>query len=154
MPSIASLLDTIHKQHPDLTLTESSGFSWSADTRMICYDRLAQHADMHLLHELAHAVLEHSTYTRDIQLIGLERDAWQYAITHLAVHYKVDFDETVIQDSLDTYRDWLHARSTCPSCQANGIQVKQRRYKCVACLNQWHVNEARLCGLRRKNISI
>lgn len=102
-----------------------------------------------LLHELSHAVLNHTDYLKDIGLLELERNAWDYAQTTLAPLYDVTIEEDIVQDSLDTYRDWLHARSTCPECGATGLQVKQRDYKCVACQTTWHVNDARFCALRR-----
>lgn len=106
-----------------------------------------------LLHELAHAVLKHADYTRDIELIEMERDAWDHARTVLAPRYSVPIDDAIIEDSLDTYRDWLHARSTCPDCQAIGIQIKLHHYRCLACGAQWKVNDARICALRRYKLS-
>ncbi|MCY1379960.1 hypothetical protein D9M68_895230 [compost metagenome] len=83
----------------------------------------------------------------------MERDAWRYAKEKLGSNYKVTITDTVIQDSLDTYRDWLHARSTCPNCQATGMQNRKRHYRCIACQHVWRVNDARICGLRRYSLS-
>ena len=62
-------------------------------------------------------------------------------------------NEEVIQEHLDTYRDWLHARSICPSCTANGYQISSHTYECPACLHTWRVNEARICALRRYSLT-
>lgn len=97
--------------------------------------------------------LGHQDYDKDIRLIQMERDAWAYATASLAARYNVDISDDTVQTALDTYRDWLHARSQCPSCQATGVQVKQHTYKCLACSRLWKVNEARLCALRRYKLN-
>lgn len=118
---------------------------------MVFYDQTAvDHAS--LLHELAHAILDHKTYARDIELIELERDAWTHAQATLAPTYNIAIGTNQIEDALDTYRDWLHARSTCPNCQATGVQTERNAYKCLACLSKWRVNDARICALRRYKI--
>ena len=81
----------------------------------------------------------------------MEREAWDEVIK-LAEKYNVSIDPKNIQLTLDTYRDWLHKRSTCPKCQANGVQDGAKSYQCVACSHKWRVNEARICALRRYNI--
>jgi len=101
-----------------------------------------------LLHELAHALLNHIDYSRDIELLVMERQAWDKA-KELATKYDLEIEDEFIQSNLDTYRDWLHSRSTCPKCNANGLQIKSSLYHCLACNNKWRVNEARTCALRR-----
>lgn len=149
MPSTASFLPRITADHARYTFTPGDHFRWSADTHKITYDPTDTHAKEHILHELAHALLGHNDYDRDIELIGIERDAWQYAKDNLGPKYGVTIHEQTIQGSLDTYRDWLHARSTCPNCQATGLQYKKYHYRCIACRHIWRVNDSRLCGLRR-----
>jgi lipopolysaccharide biosynthesis regulator YciM len=106
---------------------------------------------MLLIHELAHALLNHKNYRRDIELIEMETAAWHEAKQY-GEKYNVEIKEDVIQDHLDTYRDWLHARSSCPNCLATGYQTKHLTYECPACTHSWKVNEARLCALRRYGI--
>ena len=81
----------------------------------------------------------------------MERQAWDKAID-LADTYDAHIDDSIIETTLDSYRDWLHARSTCPTCSATGLQVKNRTYNCPVCHGQWRVNEARICALRRYNL--
>ena len=78
----------------------------------------------------------------------MERAAWDKAL-ELAKTVNVDIDEELIETSLDTYRDWLHDRSTCPSCNATGIEASKQQYECISCHTTWRVNEARDCSLRR-----
>lgn len=149
MPSTRSLIKRLRADFPGYTFESSTGFWWSASKRTIHLDPHAPHSDMYSLHELSHAILDHNGYEYDIDLVKLERDAWEYAKKVLADEYDTAIDEQLVQDNLDTYRDWLHARSTCPDCEAIGLQTRQRSYRCLACGHQWRVNEARICALRR-----
>ncbi len=153
MPSIASLVHKLARDYPEYTFSPGDHFRWASGSLEITYDPSNKHANEHTLHELAHALLKHTDYSRDIQLITIERDAWQCARDELGPQYEVAITDTVIQDSLDTYRDWLHARSTCPNCQATGMQYKKHHYHCVACQHTWRVNDARVCGLRRYKVA-
>ena len=74
--------------------------------------------------------------------------AWDKAL-QLAPEYDVAITDELIEESLDTYRDWLHSRSLCPHCNATGVQTATRHYQCLACHHAWRVNEARTCALRR-----
>lgn len=151
MPSTTSLVTKLQQDYPEIAFAAGDEFRWSPSEATILYDPRT-HDNASLLHELAHALLHHTTYTKDIELIEMERDAWSYACTQLTNHYDTTISDEQIQGSLDTYRDWLHARSTCPRCKATGVQVKQRQYKCLACTTNWRVNEARVCALRRYTI--
>ena len=149
MPAITLLIKQLKTDYPDLSFVISDSFMWSADKKTVFIDHSQPNATSYCLHELSHAILNHNNYRRDMDLMKLERDAWEYAYTTLAPHYTIKIPSDVVQDNLDTYRDWLHARSTCPSCQATGLQTSEKAYKCLACGQMWHVNEARICALRR-----
>jgi hypothetical protein len=149
MPSIDLLIKRLKEDFSDLTFVEEDHFSWAPNTKTVAFSPSEPDAMERLLHELAHAKLDHHDYDRDIDLIAMERDAWQLACTELSQKYEVPINTEVIETHMDTYRDWLHARSTCPHCTATGLQIGHRSYKCVACLKTWDVNEARVCGLKR-----
>ena len=78
----------------------------------------------------------------------MEMAAWGEA-KRLGLDLNIDVPEDDAEDHLDTYRDWLHARSTCPNCTATGFQKNASTYACPACTQEWSVNEARICQLRR-----
>jgi hypothetical protein len=151
MQSISSLITSLTKDFPDYTFSPADEFRWSPHDQTIFFDLHSTDCAA-LLHEVSHAILKHSTYTRDIELLELERQAWQYAAKHMTSAYGIDITDDQIEDSLDTYRDWLHARSACPTCSATGLQVSKDTYKCIACMGQWRVNDARICELRRYKI--
>ncbi len=151
MQLITSLASKLQADFPAYTFTASDTFYWSSDQAQIAFDSNSEDTAA-LLHELSHAVLAHAEYQKDITLIEMERDAWHYATSQLAPRYNVTITDSMVQDALDTYRDWLHARSTCPQCKATGVQTKADQYKCIACSTKWRVNEARVCALRRYRI--
>lgn len=148
MLSISLLVRRLETDFPIYLFKPSDEFRWSPGESTVYYSPTS-HDNALLLHELSHAILAHKEYTRDIGLLELEREAWEYARHMLAANYSVTIPEDIIQDSLDTYRDWLHGRSTCPHCNATGIQVRSNRYRCISCGTLWRVNDGRTCALRR-----
>jgi len=131
-----------------LTLKKGELFSWNYTACAITYNPDIENTEAYLLHEFSHALLGHKEYAKDIELLNMERAAWDKALI-IADTFNVDIGEDLIEESLDTYRDWLHNRSTCPNCSATGIETSNQLYECVACHTTWHVNEARDCSLRR-----
>lgn len=148
MRSTSSLAKQLQNDYPALRFAPGDAFHWSPDTTTISYIPDSDDTP-DLLHELAHALLKHRDFARDILLLAMERDAWQYARQFLATTYDTPISEDTIDSALDSYRDWLHERSVCPKCKATGIQIKQSTYKCLACTATWTVNDARTCALRR-----
>lgn len=149
MQSTRSLAKQLTQDFPEFHFVASDVTMWDPSTATIRYnpdDTVAE-----LLHELGHGTLGHNDYRRDIALLGYERDAWQKAIS-VAADYEVEIDDEAVQDHLDTYRSWLHARSVCPTCQQNGVQIADSTYRCIDCHAEWSVNEARTCALRRRTI--
>jgi len=147
MPSIRSLLPKLAAAYPAISFTPGTRFAWSPDTHTVYYDEAANNPEL-LLHELAHGILGHHDYSKDVELVAMESQAWDKAL-ELSATFAVVIGNDMVQDSLDTYREWLHARSTCPNCEATGYQSGKDTYSCIACTHTWRVNEARICALRR-----
>lgn len=148
MPSTLSLLPKLKKDFPQLVFTAGARYAWSPDARTVFFDESDPENTGLLLHELAHGLLDHHDYSKDVELVAMESAAWDKA-RQIAPGYNVQITDDTVQDTLDTYREWLHARSTCPACEATGYQSGKSDYTCVACAHVWRVNEARLCALRR-----
>jgi len=147
MLSTISLIKNLKIDFPQFIFKRSSCFLWSHSDNTIYYTD--EKDDFRLLfHELSHALLNHTDYERDIELIAIEREAWDKT-KEIALKYAVVITDDYIQSNLDTYRNWMHERSTCPKCNASGVQTKKHDYKCLACGQQWHVNDAKTCALRR-----
>ncbi len=142
-----SLLRKLIVEYPEINFSEGDHFYWSPKTVTITYSYAPEHdmKDVTLLHELAHALLSHASFTTDFELLLMEVAAWDKALL-IGKLYAIDIPEDHIQKCLDTYRDWLHLRSTCPACTCNGLQNKQsREYKCPNCTATWSVSASRLC---------
>ena len=154
MAKTSSLLGKLRDDFPDIHFEIGDDFYWSPTTRTIHTTPVNTPEDrLTLLHEVAHAKLGHSHFKRDIDLIRIEREAWDHVRETLAPHYGLKASDDDIEDMLDTYREWLHARSTCPDCSLTGIQTDSARYHCLGCGNDWLVNDARRCGLRRYSVA-
>jgi len=151
MRSKNSLTSKLQIDYPQFLFKKANRFLWSPSDQTIYYTEDKDDYSVFLLHELAHGLLDHADYDQDIELVVMERKAWDKVVS-LAKKYDVKIKKDIIQSTLDTYRDWLHARSTCPNCKTTGIQVSKKNYICPACNCKWSVNEARICTLRRYKI--
>jgi hypothetical protein len=145
------LLETLKTDLPSLQFVAGEAFYWSPKDNTINYklDLENETSVWALLHEVAHCLLQHTTYNSDFELMQLEVAAWHKA-EKLAKHYGVTIDPEHIQDCLDTYRDWLHRRSTCPTCGVVSLQKDSQTYQCFNCQTQWHVSNSRFCRPYRR----
>lgn len=154
MAKTSSLAAKLQLDFPDIRFESSDDFYWSPSTSTIHAPVITDKKDtLTLLHEVAHALLGHHHFKRDIDLIRIEREAWDYVRDTLAPRYAIPAREDDIEDMLDTYREWLHARSTCPQCSLTGIQTDTSLYRCLGCGSDWRVNDARRCGLKRYSLA-
>lgn len=152
MHSTTSLISQLKVDYPQFLFKQSDKFLWSPSEQAIYYKANNDKDSDLILHELSHALLNHFDYDRDIELVTMESQAWDKSI-EIANKYNVAVNYSDIQSYLDTYRDWLHKRSTCPICTATGMQIKKDIYSCLACNHQWKVNEARIHNLKRYKIT-
>ena len=151
------LLAKLRRDFPDLKFTAGTRFIWSPATSQVIYKKSnleEESAIWALLHEVGHAVLGHGKYSSDFELVKLESAAWAEA-EKLAKRYGQQIDQDHIQDCLDTYRDWLYQRSTCPTCTVTSLQTDSKTYTCFNCGTTWQVSKSRLCrAYRRKQKEI
>ncbi|MBX4201993.1 hypothetical protein KW803_03855 [Candidatus Saccharibacteria bacterium] len=141
------LVAELSADYPQFVFEVGTQEHWSPKTKTITYE-LGQ--DYGLLHELAHALLGHTNYHSDFELLKLESLAWQTA-AKIGKKYGVIIDEDHIQNCLDTYRDWLHRRSKCPTCGVHVMQSNIKTYKCFNCGASWQVSAGRFArSYRRK----
>lgn len=148
-----AIITQLQVQFPGLNFKPGNRFAWSPANKEVMYKQSADTSDQmvvwSLLHEVGHALLEHQNYQSDFELLSLEVEAWEKAHLLARKHgYKIDPEH--IQDCLDTYRDWLYQRSTCPACTNCSLQVDDRTYCCFNCGTSWHVSSSRLCRPYRR----
>lgn len=148
----SALLQRLGEDYPSLRFIASHRFSWHAGKQHISYSATALQdlrGEWALLHELGHALLAHTDYLSDMELLHIEIAAWDKA-RELSKKYQLHIDEDYIQDSLDSYRDWIHVRSTCPTCHEHCLQTTRSSYRCHNCGTSWHITQSRLCRPYRK----
>src|SRR5579859_3333441 len=139
------LITKLQDQFSELQFVAGKQFSWSPETKEIFYKKSAHgdRAAWSLLHETGHALLGHSGYRADFELIRLEITAWEKAEL-LAKSFGINIDADHIQDCLDTYRDWLYKRSICPTCSTKSLQQDDfAHYRCFNCHTVWRVTTSR-----------
>ena len=149
---IRQLLASLRKDFPGIAFESSQDFRWNADKKVVFFSTKSERPVWSLLHELGHMDLAHQKYDSDVCLIRMEAAAWQKA-KQLGNQYGYIIDEDYIQDCMDSYRDWLHQRSTCPSCNQTGLEESAGTYKCLNCQSEWRVSQNRFCRVYRKTKS-
>jgi hypothetical protein len=142
-------IEILKQDYPNFIFKHGPQEHWSSKTQTITFN--PNRPCFGLLHELAHAVLGHISYKSDFELLKLEADAWHLA-SKIGQSYGVIIDEDHIQNCLDTYRDWLHRRSTCPSCGTHVLQNNSSKYQCFNCQATWKVSKGRFVRPYRKTL--
>lgn len=126
----------IIEQYPNLRFRQ--GKKWTfRPPRTIVYEETGENCCLNeyklsLLHEVGHALLKHREFRTDAERVKMERAAWEKA-RELSKKYKVEYDEELVEDRLDTYRDWLHQKSLCSKCGLTRYQTVDGEYHCSFC---------------------
>ncbi len=149
-------VERLKQNYSQLEFRPSDKFYWSPQDRVIYYSlEESSKSDKEkiwtLLHETAHALLEHQDFGSDFELILLESQAWQKTVQLSNFFGAEEIDEDFIQDCIDTYRNWQYRRSKCPNCSSGGIQVNRQEYHCVGCMRYWRVSRQRFCRVYRNS---
>ncbi len=132
-----SFLQQIKKDYPDINFIQKDYFKFSYPNKEIFYDLADDNFKLYLLHEVAHAELRHEMYKYDLELLNMERQAWELVKNKLAKKYKVSINQELIEQTLDSYRNWLYERSSCPRCGSVSYQDKKTFYHCLDCNHKW-----------------
>jgi len=91
------------------------------------------------LHELGHALCKHENYQTLVERLKIESEAWERAKQVVSLHpewlkkYQIKYDSDFAESQLDTYRDWLHAKTLCPNCGLTRYQTPNGRFHCPHC---------------------
>jgi hypothetical protein len=139
--------------YPQFSFKKGTQEHWSPKAQSIMYNpaQSLKRLRYGVLHELSHALLDHTDYKSDFELLKLEAMAWELA-AQIGKKYGVIIDDEHIQNCLDTYRDWLHRRSTCPSCEVHVLQDSPSSYRCYNCGESWQVSSGRFVRSYRKKV--
>jgi hypothetical protein len=148
---VGGFIARLSRDYPQFEFKAGSQEHWSPKTNTITFNPSEPFTLMRyaVLHELAHALLGHSNYHSDFELLKLETNAWELA-SEVAQKYKININADHIQNCLDTYRDWLHRRSACPTCSTHVLQKDVHSYQCFNCGTVWEVSSGRFVRPYRK----
>lgn len=133
----------IMKQYPQFTFVKHAVFHWSPRENNVYYveERMNQESGLYqFFHEIGHALSNHVDYSTGIQLLKIETEAWERAQLE-AQSYGITIKKSHIEHCLDSYRDWLHLRSLCPTCQTVSIESGKNQYRCFNCRQNWKVSK-------------
>ena len=129
----SSFLRELRTDFPDFCFKEGERFAFRPPETIVVgpeepYDSLL------ILHELGHALCGHRDFKTGAARIKMEREAWEKA-KKLCEKYDVVYNEEVVENELDTYREWLDKKSRCPSCGLTRFQTPDGTYHCPRCEN-------------------
>ena len=127
------LLDELKRDFPELVFRDGKKFMFKPP-KTVFFTTDEANFEMLILHEVAHAMLKHFDFKTNLERVRMENEAWEKA-KELASRYSVVMDEDLIQNELDTYRDWLHKKSRCPKCGLTRFQTSDKEYHCPRCEN-------------------
>lgn len=129
----ADLLQKLQEDFPKFRFISGSKFAFRPP-KTIVIGPPEPFSELLALHEVSHAILKHKTFRMDVERLKMESEAWEKA-RELASGYDIEVNEDLIQDELDTYRDWLHGKSRCRSCGLTRYQTPDGTYHCPRCEN-------------------
>ena len=128
-----NLLERLEKDYPNFRFRNGKKFAFRPP-RTIVLGPNEPFSELLTLHEVSHAICKHEDFRMDVERLKMENEAWEKA-RELARHYDIEINEDLIQEELDTYRDWLHQKSRCPVCGLTRFQTPDSRYHCPRCEN-------------------
>ena len=130
---VATLKRQLEADYPELSFRKGAKFAFRPP-RTITIGPTEPYSSLLLLHEVGHALSGHRDFKTDALRLKMEREAWEKA-RKLASKYEVEFDDEVAEQELDSYRDWLDAKSRCPVCGLTRYQTPDGMYHCPKCEN-------------------
>ena len=128
-----AFLQRLKNDYPDLNFREGRKFAFRSP-KTIVLGPPEPFSELLALHEVSHALLKHKDFRTDVERLKMETEAWEQA-RKLAADYAIEVNEDLIQDELDTYRDWLYKKSRCHACGLTRFQTPDGKYHCPRCEN-------------------
>ena len=126
-----AFLETLKSTYPNFSFKPGPKFLFRPK-KTIHYVESNDNFRLLLLHELSHALLGHFSYSKSLERLQIERDAWAKT-RELCEQFSVNFDEDVAESELNTYRDWLHQKTLCKTCGLSCLEVNSESLYCPFC---------------------
>lgn len=121
--TLSKFITQLSKDFPDFNFTYGKRFSFRPPKTIIIGPEEGENTALLVFHELGHALSGKYQYNLGIERLKIESLAWQeakkaYEACKSSGKYPnlPSWDQDFVEDNLDTYRNWLHQKSKCPSC--------------------------------------
>lgn len=125
------LVEKLRSAYPELRFREGKKFLFKPP-KTIVLGGSEEPFDLLLLHEVGHFLCRHVSFHTEPERLKCEREAWEKA-RELCEVYGVFYDESIVEQELDSYRDWLDKKSRCPSCGLTRFQTPDGVFHCPRC---------------------
>ena len=130
----SDLIQKLRVDYPDFLFKSGTRFAFRPPRTIVLGDPNEASYPLLLLHEVGHALCGHRDFKTTPQRVKMEREAWEKA-RELCDLYGVEYDEAVVEQELDSYRDWLDKKSRCPVCGLTRFQTTDGKFHCPKCEN-------------------
>lgn len=124
------LIDCLEQDYPELRFREGKKFLFRPPKTIVLGSE--KPFDLLLLHEVGHYLCGHVSFNTEPERLRCECEAWEKA-RELCDRYNVEYDEEIVQQELDSYRNWLDKKSRCPSCGLTRFQTPDGAFHCPRC---------------------
>ncbi len=128
----ATFLAKVRGDYPEVKFVAGKRFSFRPPRTVVFCDESDDTAPLLLLHELGHFLTGRFDFKTEVERLKIEVMAWEKA-KELAPLYGVFVDEDLIENELDSYRDFLHQKSRCPLCGLTRFQTPDSVFHCPKC---------------------
>ena len=128
----ATFLAKVRGDYPEVKFVAGKRFSFRPPRTVVFCDEPDDTAPLLLLHELGHFLTGRFDFKTEVERLKIEVMAWEKA-KELAPLYGVFVDEDLIENELDSYRDFLHQKSRCPLCGLTRFQTPDSVFHCPKC---------------------
>lgn len=120
---LSKFITQLSKDFPDFHFTYGKRFSFRPPKTIVVGPEEGENTPFLVFHELGHALSGKYTYGLGVERLKIESLAWQegkkaYDACKASKKYSTlpAWNEDFVEDNLDTYRNWLHSKSKCPTC--------------------------------------
>ncbi|MBR3177355.1 hypothetical protein IKF27_00930 [Candidatus Saccharibacteria bacterium] len=154
---LSKFITQLSSDYPDFHFVYGKRFSFRPPKTIVIGPDEGVNTPLLALHELGHALSKKYQYSLSVERLQIERMAWDIAKKVLEDYKKLQsgdlkklspfaprgpllsdlelplWDEDFVEDNLDSYRDWLHHKSKCPTCGLTMYQDADQKWCCPYC---------------------
>lgn len=134
--ALNSLVSRLQRDYPEFHFVYGKRFSFRPPKTIVIGPDEGKNTPLLVFHELGHAISGEYSYALSIERLKIESLAWQEGKKAYQNYQDLAlpaWDDSFVEDNLDTYRNWLHQKSKCPSCGLTRYQDANQKWCCPYC---------------------